>query len=58
MKISTKDFRKERTWRASLGLDEKRFCILLSAFKMAYKALYGQDLAESLGKYNKEKYVI
>lgn len=58
MKISTKDFRQERTWRASLGLDEKRFYILLSAFKKAYQTLYGQDLAKSLGKYNKDKYII
>ena len=58
MRISTKDLKNERRWRASLGVDEKLFYFLLEFFKTAYKSIYGNNLEYRLGNYNKAQYCI
>jgi hypothetical protein len=46
MKITTLDLKQDRQWRATLGMSEKQFFILLEYFKKAYFETYKEELAK------------
>lgn len=46
MKITVKDLTQERQWRATVGMSEKQFSILLSHFKSTYCDIYKAELAK------------
>lgn len=48
MRISLKDLKTPRQWRASLGCDATHFEKLLPLFARAYAAIHGCQLAEKL----------
>ncbi len=45
MKFTTSDLKQDRQWRATTGMSEKRFFILLSSFKKAYFDIYRDALS-------------
>lgn len=46
MKLTISDLKQDREWRASLGMSEKQFFILLEPFKKAYFDTYQKELAK------------
>lgn len=44
MKFTTSDLKQDRQWRATTGMSEEQFFILLSPFKEAYFAIYRDAL--------------
>lgn len=46
MKITTSDLKQDRQWRATVGMSEKQFFILLEHFKKAYFETYKEELAK------------
>lgn len=45
MKFTTNDLKQDRQWRATIGMSEKQFYILLPIFKKAYFETYKEELA-------------
>lgn len=45
MKFTTNDLKQNRQWRATIGMSEKQFYILLPIFKKAYFEIYKEELA-------------
>jgi hypothetical protein len=45
LKITTSDLKQDRQWRATIGISEKQFYILLPIFKKAYFETYKEELA-------------
>jgi hypothetical protein len=46
MKITTSDLKQNRQWRATVGMSEKQFFLLLTHFKSAYVEIYETELAK------------
>jgi hypothetical protein len=46
MKITVSDLKHDRQWRATLGMSEKQFYILLKPFKEAYFDTYKEELSK------------
>lgn len=46
MKISTSELKQDRQWRATIGMSEKQFFILLEPFKKAYFDTYHKELSK------------
>ena len=46
MKFTTSDLKQDRQWRATTGMNEERFYILLFAFKKAYFDTYKEELSK------------
>ena len=46
MKITSSDLKQDRQWRAMIGMSEKQFYTLLSAFKKAYITTYHDSLSQ------------
>jgi len=46
MKLSISDFKTDRQWRASLGLDEKKFTELMPLFEKKYQEIFHENIEE------------
>jgi len=46
MKLTTSDLKQDRQWRATVGISEKQFFILLEPFKKAYFDTYHEELSK------------
>lgn len=46
MKLSVSDFKTDRQWRATLGLDEKKFTELKPLFEKKYQEIFQETLEE------------
>jgi hypothetical protein len=46
MKFTVSDLKQDRQWRATIGMNEERFYILLPAFKKAYFETYQEELSK------------
>jgi hypothetical protein len=46
LKISTSELKQDRQWRATIGMSEKQFSILLELFKKAYFDTYHEELSK------------
>lgn len=46
MKLSISDFKTDRQWRATLGLDEKKFTELKPIFEKKYQDIFQESLEE------------
>lgn len=49
MKLSLSDLRTDRRWRATTGMDQRRFEQLLELFSKRYHERYGQTVSERQG---------
>jgi hypothetical protein len=46
VKLTTSDLKQDRQWRATLGMSEKQFFILLEPFKKSYFDTYKEELSK------------